>query len=516
MPITRRQFLQSTSAFALARTARGGVPQLDPNSLAKFVDPLPRIPIAQTAAKNHYRIEMRASAIKLHRDLPATPMWTFNGSFPGPTIEARTGEPISIEWVNALPEKHFLPIDHRLHGAEASNPEVRAIVHVHGAKVPPESDGWPDDWYTPGHSATYTYPNNQEPATLWYHDHAMGINRLNIYAGLAGAYLIRDGVEDRLNLPRGEFEIPLVISDRSLLRDGRLHYPVSGHPDAPWVPEVFGDAMLINGKLSPYLNVQPRKYRFRVLNISNGRFYHLALSNDMYAAGHEFQIIGNDQGLLASPIATSAVVLAPGERLDMIADFSNLAGQHVILRSDAFELMQIRVSPTKSADDSALPRTLRPVPKLLESTAVRTRTITIDEFMSMNGESMQMLFNRAGWHAPVTEKPVLNTTEIWTIVNPTDDSHPIHLHLVRFQILDRRRFSGELYTATREIHFFGDPEPPEPSECGWKDTVRAHANMVTRIIVHFEGYTGRYVYHCHILEHEDNDMMRPYEVVNGV
>ncbi len=518
LPINRRTFLKSgvlpvASAFGL----QAATPQLDPNTLAKYVDPLPILPVAKTsltkAAANgirvpQYRLDMRQAAVKLHRDLPATPMWTFNGSFPGPTIEARHGSPIFIEWANRLPANHFLPIDHRLHGAEADKPEVRTVVHVHGAKVSPENDGWPEDWYTPGKSRTYFYPNNQDPATLWYHDHAMGINRLNIYAGLAGLYVVRDEAEDRLKLPGGAFEIPLVICDRFLLRDGSLDYPVSGHADAPWVPEVFGNAMLVNGKLFPYLDVEARLYRFRILNAANGRFFHLSLSNDL-----DLHFIGNDQGLLPSPIAAKAFVIAPGERVDVVVDFAGLAGEKIILRSDSFELMQFRVGRAPASGKSSLPQSLRPVPKLAESSAVRTRVMTIDEFMGPTGESMQMLLNNAHWMMPITEKPVIDTVEIWSIVNPTDDSHPIHLHLVRFQILDRRRFNGEYYKATGEIRFGGAAEPPEPSESGWKDTVRAHANMVTRFIVRFEGYTGKYVWHCHVLEHEDNEMMRPFEVV---
>ena len=175
--------------------------------------------------------------------------------------------------------------------------------------------------------------------------------------------------------------------------------------------------------------------------------------------------------------------------------------------------MQIRVGRGAVVGDGSIPATLRPVPRTPESAAVRNRVITINEFMDRGGDSMMMLLNNAHWSMPVTEKPELGSVEVWTIVNPTDDSHPIHLHLVRFQLLDRRRFNGEWYKATGEIRYGGPLEPPEPSESGWKDTIRAHANMVTRIIVRFEGYPGKYVWHCHVLEHEDNEMMRPYEVV---
>jgi spore coat protein A len=354
----------------------------------------------------------------------------------------------------------------------------------------------------------YHYPNKQDAAMLWYHDHAMGVNRLNIYAGLFGAYVIRDEAEDSLNLPAGKFEIPLVISDRFFTPEGQLFYPVSDKPDAPWVPEVFGDGILVNGKLSPYLDVRARKYRFRVLNGSNARFYHLSFEN-----GAPLSQIGTDQGLLPAPVSLKALVIAPGERVDLIVDFSAHRGERMILKSDAFAIMQFRVSADKVDDASSLPTALRPVPKISESQAVKTRLLSMDEYQNRVAEPVLMLLNGTYWHQPITEKPVLNTTEIWTLVNPTDDAHPIHLHLVRFQLLDRRRFDIFSYTSKRELKFTGPRVPPEPWELGWKDTVRAAPGMVTRIIARFEGYTGRYVWHCHILEHEDNEMMRPYEVV---
>jgi spore coat protein A len=435
-------------------------------------------------------------------------MWGFGATCPGPTFDVQSGQEILVEWANELPQKHFLPIDHRLGGAGKDQPEVRAVVHLHGGKVPAESDGYPEDWSVPGKSALYHYPNRQDAAMLWYHDHAMGINRLNIYAGLFGAFIIRDSFEDALNLPTGKYEIPLTIFDRFLTPQGQLYYPVSDQADAPWVPEVFGDAMLVNGKIFPYLDVEPRKYRFRVLNASNARFYHLSLDR-----GVSFSQIGTDQGLLAAPLPLTELMIAPAERVDLVVDFSAHRGEQVILKNDAFVLMQFRVSGEKVRDSSSLPAALRPMQKIPESEAVQTRVLSLDQYVNRVNEPILNLLNATYWHQPITEKPVLNSTEIWTLVNPTDDSHPIHLHLVRFQILDRRRFDTSTYMAKRELKFIGPPVPPESSEAGWKDTVRAHPGMVTRIIARFEGYSGRYVWHCHILEHEDNEMMRPYQVV---
>jgi spore coat protein A, manganese oxidase len=497
---------------------------LDVNTLAKFVDPLSLPTIAQPQGKRpspvdpklklpFYRMQAQVTENKVHRDLPATKFWSFGSSVPGPTFESRMGEPLLVEWGNALPSAHFLPIDHTIHGAEADTPLVRTVVHLHGAKTGPESDGYPEDWIVPGKSSLYYYPNQQDAAMLWYHDHALGINRLNVYAGLLGAFFIRDSVEDALNLPRGKYELPLIVFDRLLTHQGQLLYPISPDPQSPWVPEVFGNAILVNGKLFPHLDVEPRRYRFRVLNGSNARIYHLSLGYENSAEAPPFHQIGTDQGLLPAPVPLARLDLAPGERADLVVDFQEHRGAQLILKSDAFLVMQFRVSSGRVNDTSSLPSALRPVPKIPESEAVQTRLLTLDEYVNKAGNSAMLLLNATHWKAPATEKPVLGSTEIWTLINPTNDTHPIHLHLVRFQILDRQTYEPWLFQTKRQLHFLGEPEPPDPNEAGWKDTVQAHSRMVTRIVVPFEGFPGRYVWHCHILEHEDNEMMRPFEVV---
>jgi spore coat protein A len=493
--------------------------ELNASSLAQFVDPLPIPEIAQPAGYRpspidpaaklpYYRVPMRQFEAKLHRDLKPTRLWGYAAASPGPTFETRSGQGMLVEWVNELPDKHFLPIDHSIHGAEANKPEVRTVVHLHGAKVPPESDGYPEHWYVPGKSAICHYPNSQEAAMLWYHDHALGINRLNVFAGLLGACFVRDDFEESLNLPRGKYEVPLVIYDRALDLDAQLNYPVSGDAKSPWVPEVFGDAVLLNGKISPYFEVEARQYRFRVVNVANGRFFHLSLSN-----GETFHQIGCDQGLLAAPVSLKNLSLAPGERADFIVDFSAHAGTNFTLKNDAIGVMQFRVVGKDAHDSSALPSALRAVPKIPESSAVKTRALTLMEIDDPAQRPVTMLLTNAHWNMPVTENPVLDSVEIWNLINLTDDSHPIHLHLVRFQILDRRAFDIPSYQRTGEFKYSGPALPPEPGEAGWKDTVRADPGMVTRIIIRFEGFAGRYVWHCHILEHEDNEMMRPYDVV---
>ena len=495
----------------------------DTAKLEKWVDPLPIPAVAQAQGKRpspedqrlmvpYYCMSISPTDIKVHRDMKPTRWWACASSVPGATIEARSGEPLFIDWANELPQQHFLPIDHNLHGAEADKPQVRTVVHVHGAKVHPENDGYPEDWVVPGKSNLYYYPNQQDPAMLWYHDHAMGINRLNIYAGLLGSYIVRDKVEDALNLPNGKYEIPLVIFDRDFTLDHQLLYPISANADAPWVPEVYGESILANGKLFSYCEVEPRKYRFRILNGSNSRTYRFSFGDDI-----PFHLIGTDQGLMSAPVPLKKLILAPAERADVVIDFSDHKGEKLIFKSDSFSIVQFRVSANKVNDESSLPSTLRPVPKLKESDAVKTRMLTLNEYTNPVGESMIMLLNGTYWHQPITEKPVLNTTEIWSFVNPTDDTHPIHIHLVKFQILDRKQYipGYPSDTDTKDLRTFGDAAPPDPSEAGWKDTVRAEPRAITRIIIPFEGYAGRYVWHCHLLEHEDNEMMRPYEVVTS-
>ena len=451
---------------------------------------------------------MRQLQCKLHRDLNPALLWGYGGVSPGPTFETRSGDEILIEWVNNLPEKHLLPVDHSLHGAEADKPEVRTVTHLHGGRVPPQYDGYPEDWFETGKSAIHHYPNIQEAAHLWYHDHAMGINRLNIYAGLFGSYFVRDEYEDALNLPKGRYEIPLAIYDRFIDREGQLYYPVSGDPKSPWIPELFGNAVLVNGKLLPFLEVEPRRYRFRVLNASNGRHYHIDFLN-----GEEFFQIGSDQGLLSAPVPRKQLEIAPGERCDLIVDFSRYPGRQIVMKNDAVPVMQFRVSSRSVTDTSAIPQALRRVPRTSEGDAVRTRILTLGETLDRAANPTIMLLNGMRWHMPVTESPAFNSTEIWTLINLTEDTHPIHLHLVRFQILDRRRYDRFAYVTGKQLNYLGPPVPPPPHETGWKDTVRADPKMVTRIIVRFEGFPGRYVWHCHLLEHEDNEMMRPYEIL---
>ncbi|KPB05430.1 multicopper oxidase family protein [Bacillus sp. CHD6a] len=508
--------------------------------LEKFVDPLPIMktiqPICILNQVPYYEINMVQSLKKLHRDLPPTKIWGYNGEFPGPTFRVWKNRPIHVLWKNELPLKHFLPIDTTIHGAEKNKPEVRTVVHLHGGVTPDTSDGYPEAWFTRGFKQVgsyftnqlYTYPNIQDATALWYHDHAMGITRLNIYAGLVGFYLIYDEEEQRLNLPKQPYEIPLLILDRSFQADGALYYPAQPDPPNPEMnpsvlPDFFGDTILVNGKIWPYLDVEPRLYRFRILNGSNSRFYRLSFSNGM-----PFIQIGSDQGLLAHPVEVPSLLLAPAERGDVLVDFSSSSGELITIRNDAESpfpqgerpnpettgsIMQIRViKKLKDQDIGSLPFRLKYIPNLKESPNKKIRNLLLSTRPDQYGRSIHLLDDRL-WMDPITETPTLWSTEIWSFINVTNATHPIHLHLVRFQILDRQPFDGELYEKEKKIVPTGPRQPPDTNEQGWKDTVRANPKEITRIIVPFAPFSGLYVWHCHILEHEDYEMMRPYYVL---
>jgi spore coat protein A len=492
-------------------------------SLERFVDALA---IPKTLRGNsRAALEMVTSEFRqrLHRDLDPTVVWGYDGVYPGPTIEARRNEAITVRWVNRLPGRHHLRVDSCLHGPHSyddkhSHPRPRTVVHLHGGHVPPESDGYPEATLLPGENTAYAYPNEQNPATLWYHDHALGITRLNVYMGLAGVYLIRDSSEMGLNLPQGRYEIPLVIQDRSFNRDSSLRYPEE------WEEEFFGRAVLVNGKVWPYLNVQPRKYRFRLLNGSNSRTYRLALDS-----GQSFYQIGTDGGLLEEPVEVKQITLTAGERADMIVDFSMRKGEvHLVNSAPApfpgapekgviREIMQFRVTGM-TGDDSSLPAKIARVPRLREETALQLRTFSLDmveEVPKCTEPGFRWLINGLGWD-DITEYPELGSTEVWSFFNLSPDVHPIHLHLVQFQILDHQRLMPD---PKRENFFLpqsvpgSNPAAPEANEGGWKDTFRSMPGEVTRIIAKFDGFPGKYPYHCHILEHEDHEMMRQFQVV---
>jgi spore coat protein A, manganese oxidase len=555
---SRRDFLKlgigSVSALVLS-TGAGveesaladpayNTPGRTPGMIDRYIDPLPILkpikPYETHKDADFYRVRMMEFRKQLHSQLPPTRLWGYEGQYPGPILEAMSGRRVEVEWENHLPLQHLFPIDMHLHGAMAPAPAVRVVPHLHGSRTASISDGMPEGWFVPGASARYTYPNQQQAATLWYHDHAMGITRLNVYAGLSGFYFLRDRQELNMNLPSGDYEIPLALQDRMLDDEAQLLYAPTEDdgtrvPAGTWGPQFFGDLPVVNGALYPYLDVEPRMYRLRVLNASNGRFFNLYLNQAArptdIPALLKFNQIGSDGGLLGKPAPLEKVLLAPAERADLLVDFTGLEGKTITLSNNApapypgwsllhalhaplNELMQFRVA--ESAGSAGKAFSLPPafdLPRMDPSQAVATRDFVLSENMDMQGNSMGMQINGKSYADATTEFPKLGTMEKWRFINTTDDTHPMHLHLVQFQILERRGFDYGTFVRQGKLQFVGTPRPPAPNEAGWKDTAIVNPHDVLTILVRFEGFTGRYVFHCHMAEHEDNDMMRPFEVV---
>ena len=493
-----------------------------PVILEPYVDPLPIPAVAQPVSGTaggtaSYEIAVTEFQQQLHRDLPPTTLWGYDGQFPGPTIEATAHETVTVTWISdirdsmgVLRTEHLLPVDLCPHGPNHLGPTPRTVVHLHGAHVEEEFDGYPEDTILPGEQQVYVYSNHQLPATLWYHDHGLGITRLNVYLGLAGFYLIRDSFEQSLDLPSGAHEVPLVLMDRTFNPDGSLVYP------AAWQAHFFGDKILVNGKVWPYLDVDQGKYRFRLLNGSGSRTYTLTLSEP----GLNFRQIGTDGGLLPAPITLNEITLAPAERADVVIDFEGIApGTEILLTNSAAapfpnptgsgavpEVMKFVVT-AQTGDTSPLPGALRPIEILQESDSVASRDFEL--FLSSDPCSGTVwTINGLRWD-DITEYPFLDTTEIWRFINRSEISHPMHMHLVMFQVLDRQPFVmvGAVPTPS------GPPVPPQPNEMGWKDTVQSHPGEITRVIARFEDYKGKFAYHCHILEHEDQEMMRQFQTI---
>lgn len=461
-----------------------------------------------------YDVCMIETLHKFHRDLPKTKVWGYNGLVPGPTFNVEKNQPVYVRWANNLPKKIFLPVDKTIHGA-SHNPEVRTVVHLHGSPSEPASDGHPEAWFTRGFRQTgphfmkeiYHYTNGERATALWYHDHALGVTRLNVYAGLAGLYFIRDEQERSLSLPKGKYEVPLIIQDKTFNPDGSLFYPAqpdNPSPNLPYpsiVPSFLGDTITVNGKVWPFLKVEPRKYRFRLLNASNTRTYQFQLSNL-----RPFALIGTDGGLLSRPIKVKSLDVSPAERIDIVIDFSGLEGKNVILK-DGFEsenptgeIMEFQVTKFLSCpDQSRLPARLSHIDRIPLNKVKKIRRLTLNDSQDEFGRLM-LLFDDKEWIDPATETPLLNSVEIWELVNLTPGIHPIHVHLVNFRVLDRHDQNGNLVA-------------PLPADFGLKDTVLVGPGETVRIIMKFQPFSGDYVWHCHRLEHEDHDMMRPLKII---
>ena len=409
-----------------------------------------------------------------------TPIRGYNGTFPGPTIRARSNRRAVIHQSNALPG----PVS----------------VHLHGGVQPPESDGYPTDLIPSGGTKEYTYPNLHRAATLFYHDHAMDRTGLNVYMGLSGLYVIEDEVDDALPLPKGDFDVPLIIQDRSFNPDGTFAF---SNNDPANVFAENGVAILVNGVPWPRFRVAARKYRFRILNASSTTTYRLGLSSRQSMVQ-----IATDGGLLHRPISLQSFDLAPAERAEVVIDFGGLAmGSSVDLENaldggDLGRVMRFQVVRAAS-DDSQIPAVPDPTEPLTESMAAATRTFVFKPVprpsfppfrFAINGQ----LFDPSRIEARVPEGEV----EIWQFENRTiglgpvaAQEHPVHVHLVNFLVLDR------------------DGRPPQAYERGWKDTVLVGVGQIVRVIARFAPFSGKYVMHCHNLAHEDHSMMANFEVV---
>jgi FtsP/CotA-like multicopper oxidase with cupredoxin domain len=579
---------------------------------------------------------------------------------PSLTIESMWNRPVRVKWINELVDSsghylsHLLAVDPTLHwanppqgsdpaygtGTRDSRPTFTAtpgrytgpvpiVTHLHGAAgVGDESDGYAEAWYLPAANnipagyatrgtwydffagkakskfavdwgpgfAVFQYPNNQRESTLWYHDHALGMTRLNVYAGPAGFFLVRGGPEgdkavldsrtgttavlpspapdERDAFPSNKtyYEIPIAVQDRAFNNDGSLFYPDSrvffdgivspyiGTPDLPaeeefspiWNPEFFGNTIMVNGNTWPYQTVEQRRYRLRFLNGCQSRFLILDFSN---IDGVEVWQIGNEGGFLAAPVNLTAdngnrLLMALAERADLIVDFTNVPlGNHVLHNlgpdepfgggepPDDFDsadpdttgqVMQFRVVPAVAADPTTPPRYLV-LPTVTRLTGGTPRPLALIEKAGIGFDAdgnevegpLEALLGTVNgdhrtvpqlWMDPVTENPSIGATEVWEFYNTTADAHPMHVHEVTFQVVNRQGLAlDDAGEVIQPIQLAGDPRPPESWENGWKDTVIAYPGEVTRLRLRFTN-AGQFVWHCHIVEHEDNEMMRPYRI----
>jgi FtsP/CotA-like multicopper oxidase with cupredoxin domain len=568
---------------------------------------------------------------------------------PSLTIEARWGRPVRVKWINELVDAdgnylpHLLPVDPTLHWANppaGSDPDygdgprdsrptfsstpgrytgpVPIVTHVHGAvDVGDESDGYTEAWYLPAAEnvppgyehegtwyeffgqkakskfgvdwgpgfATFQYPNTQRESTIWYHDHTLGMTRLNVYAGPAGFFLVRGGPEgdkaiidsrfgttavlpgpapkegDKFPSNRTYYEISIALQDRSFNSDGSLFYPDSrsffdefAGPYIPfsnvspiWNPEFFGNTIMVNGNTWPFQQVEQRRYRLRFLNGCQSRFLILDFNE---IPGIEVWQIGNEGGFLAAPVNLTAdngnrLLMGLAERADMIVDFTNVpVGNYVLANvgpdepfgggvpgvdfpvadpGSTGQILEFRVVPSVAPDPTTPPQFLvLPAIGALPAPA-RSRPLALIELMSdvhdgpseavlgtvnANGEATHQM-----WSHPVSENPSVGDTEVWEFHNFTEDAHPMHIHEVAFEVVNRQgiTFTQDEMGHIHDVEPTGSPRGPESWESGFKDTVIAYPGEVTRVRMKFVN-GGQFVWHCHIVEHEDNEMMRPYRI----
>lgn len=455
---------------ATATEPRAAAPELDLAGIAKFTQRMPLAPVLQpyltTSSTCYYRMDIKEVSKEIVPGL-STPVRTFNGSFPGPVIKAESGRRVVVRQTNSL--------------------SVPTSIHLHGAHVPQDSDGSPMDVIAPGGGTkTYTYPNTQPHANLWFHDHAHHMESENVFRGMTGTYILTDDTERRLGLPSGNYDIPISLRDARFAQDGELIYQMGDFRNR--------NAILANGKPWPYFEVAARKYRFRLTNTANQRFFDLSLADDS-----ELVQIGTDGGLLPAPHRTNTVAISPGERADVVIDFSRYpVGTTIeLVNKDVapFEpaalvgkVIQFRVTRT-AQDRSVVPETLRTLPPLPAATVNRNFEMRMDETGSpgsqayINGKTYDM--------DRIDTEIAYGATEIWTVKNANQLApHNFHMHLVQFRVLERN----------------GQPVTSGP-ETGLKDTVPLKPGETVKLQATFNGYRGTYVYHCHLFDHGAMGMM---------
>ncbi|MFJ5224442.1 multicopper oxidase family protein [Streptomyces sp. NPDC088400] len=574
--------------------------------LTPYLDRL-RVPETLRPGSGPEKIELKSTWVRLHSQMAPTHVWAYNGQFPGPTIDVRSGQRIQIDWNNRIKSGPY-PVaageTPAVNGAPAPNAqpgrgegfvEIKevadlpawSVTHLHGAETGGGNDGWAENAVAYKDTQLSEYPNNQPATTLWYHDHAMNITRWNVYAGLVGMYVIRDEEEAALHLPGGKYEVPLILSDRNFETDGRgrptgeLLHKVRRASDVPdketekFVTLPFsGPYTLVNGVVWPHFDVEARWYRFRLLNASNARIYNLALvdENDRPVTG-VVQQIGSDGGLLPRPVpveydgtALRGLSVAPAERMDLLVDFRALRGKRLRLvnvggqpagtpdpaRDVLFpQVMEFRVADHPVTDRFVLPGVISSSfrrlthetphghrlvvlappgtkgggghPEIWEMTEVTDGSARPGQdgviAVMGQGEQTPKIYRRIArtFDDTLGYKVAHGDYELWSFLNLGGPTHPMHIHLSEFQVLAREVYDASGFdpagaTTTTPVTYTGSTTVPV-NEQGWKDVFQVRRNEMVKVMGQFTGAHGRFMYHCHLLEHEDMGMMRPFVVM---